>query len=460
MKDKRRTYMVILFIVSSILWFDVTIFGMPLNIVVVLAATLLMLIWDMWDRQKSKEPMFDGLSCLDIVVYLIGLLSVISLIGKIIYDPSDYCSEMFIVTLVLMYYLLHKKLTVTENQVMVFSIFGMTINTLLLWHYLVDASFDFMIQTLLQNDLSVTWLMLVITVNAAAYCIYDAKWFWHGANVVVAFFLLLIQKNLISLILTMALFFVIPFIYRPVKQLVKRDMQMFLICAFMLCNMSLITGYTTLFDEALGLNYDLEISVYLELLLSVFGVFFFSFWEKLDEEDLKENVRKAKTFFGKTSTILMILTLAFAGVLMRGSSSIMPEMINKLITEIRESAASQSSLLMVAGGSYGIFGAVLAVYFLYSILDSIRMQKKKKSTRQQKFMQVVALMFVLQSIFLTQSMAITIIYLVFVITCVNNTRIPVRISKEVNSDEADNTDPMLQRSSDLGDSAQRPSEET
>lgn len=454
MKDKCQAYIIGLFMTASIFWADVTVFDMPLNAVVILAATLLMLICDVWDGQKKHEPMFGGLSWLDIIIYLIGLLALVSLVGKIIFNPTEYLKEMLAVMMALMYYLLRKRRVITENQVMVFSIFGMITNTLLLWHYLVDDSFDFILQEMLNNNLAATWLVIVITINVVAFCIYDNKWFWHGANAVVGFFLLLVQKNIPSLVLTGILFFTLPFIYKPTKQLIKKDMQMFFVYAFMLCNMSLITGYTEVFDKELGLSYDLETSVYLELLLSVFGVFFFNFWDKLGNEDSKEDIKRTRLFFSRVKVVLMLLLLAFIGIFVKGGSSLMPEVINKIVTQMRDNAASQKSLLALMSESFGIAGVALAMYFLYSILESLRNQRKLKATRQQKFARAVAFMFVLQSIFLTQCVATTVIYLVFVIVCVNNTRTAVKFSKEADSYETDNTDSMLQRSTDLGDSAQ------
>lgn len=454
MKDKCQAYIIGLFMTASIFWSDIIVFGMPINAVIILAATLLMLIFDVWDGQKKQELMFDGLSWLDIVIYLIGLLALVSLVGKIIFNPTEYLKEMLAITIVLMYYLLRKRCVITENQVMAFSIFGMITNTLLLWHYLVDDSFDFILQAMLQNNLVATWLVIVVTINVVSYCIYDSKWFWHGANAMVGFFLLLIQKNIPSLVLILILFFTLPFIYKPTKQLIKKDMQMLFVYAFMLCNMSLITGYTEVFDKELGLSYDLETSVYLELLLSVFGVFFFNFWDKLGNEDSREDLRRTRLFFRRVTLFLILFLLAFIGVFVKGSSSLMPEVINKFVAQTRDNAASQKSLLVLMSEGFGIVGVALAMYFLYSILESLRNQRKLKATRQQKLARVMAFMFVLQSIFLTQCMATTMIYLVFVIVCVNNTRTAVKFSKEVNSYEADNTDSMLQRSTDLGDSAQ------
>ncbi len=453
MKDKCQSYIACLFVVANILWLDITVAGLRINMLIILIATLAMLFFDVWDRQKKQEPLFAGLSYQDIIIYSIGILALISLIGKVIFDPINYTKEIQIIALVLIYYLLRNRFVISENQIMFFSVFGMITNIMLLWHYLVDSSFDFLIQALLASDMVTGWLVAVITINVAAYCIFSGKWLWHGANAVVGFFILLIQKNIPSLILMGAVFFIIPFIFRPTKQLVKKDMQMFFIYAFMLCNMSLLTGYTKVFDEALALTYDLETSVYLELLLSVFGVFFFNFWDKLEENE-EENTKKARLFFKRTSVFLILLMTAFTVVLIKGSSSLLPEMMGRLIAQIRNSIAAQKNLFFIANDNYGICGICLVVYFLYSIFESLKEQRRMKATRSQKLSRLISLVYILQCFLLTQTMATTIIYLVFVIVCVNNTRVAVELPKKEENDEAYNSDTVLQRSADVGDSAQ------
>lgn len=451
MKDKRHVYIISLFLIADILWVDTVRFGLSINVAAISVATMAALVFNTWDTLKNQKPMFGSLAHLDAVVYAIGILALISLIWKVIFNPIGYAKEVQIITLTVMYYLLNGKNTVAKNQIMAFSIFGMIMNVVLLWHYLVDESFDFLIQAAINDNIAATWLVLMIAVNSTAYCIDSNKQLWHGFNAVVGFFLLLMQKNIPSMIAAGMLFIIIPLVYTPKKQLIKRNMQLFFIYAFMACNMTLLTECTDICDEAL--TYDLGTSVYLELALAVFGIAFFRFWDRLDENE-KENIKKAHVFWRKMLIALFILTAAFTVSLIKGNSSIVPEAFDKLIAETREGFASNRNIFVAAGNAYGVFGVCVVAYFLYNILESLKKQKRMKATRQQKLLRVITLMYVLQSFLLTQSMPITAVYLVFVIACINSTRTPIRVPKEEKDYETDNTDTLLQRSADTGDSAE------
>ena len=157
---------------------------------------------------------------------------------------------------------------VSEYQIMVFSISAMPIEIVLLWHYLIDDSFDFLIKRPLENGAIVSWILLVALINAAAHCIYDGKQIWHGANASVSFFVLIIQKNIPSLVIVIIMLLAIPCIYKPIRKIVRRDMQLLVVYMIMLCNMTFVSGYTNLIIDAP--KYDLRTSIYIE---AAFGIF-------------------------------------------------------------------------------------------------------------------------------------------------------------------------------------------
>lgn len=96
----------------------------------------------------------------------------------------------------------------------------------------------------------------------------------------------------------------------------KKDMQMFFIFLFMLCNMSLFTNYTKMF--LVDIHYDIEQSVYLELLVVIGGFFFFKYWNRIPEGvDLRRLVmrkmRRGYQFLARMTSII------FVGIILGGN---------------------------------------------------------------------------------------------------------------------------------------------
>lgn len=126
-------------------------------------------------------------------------------------------------------------------------------------------------------------LVLIAIITIYAYCFDEDRLqsiiflFCAGVN----FFALLLNGNVVSCWLMMFVFFVIPVMYRPTAELIKKDMQLLFLYAFMLCNMSLLGNYTSMVQK--GMKYSLKMSVYLEMVFAIGALIFFHYWDRLPE---------------------------------------------------------------------------------------------------------------------------------------------------------------------------------
>ena len=104
-------------------------------------------------------------------------------------------------------------------------------------------------------------------------------------------------------------------VLRTTAGLVKRDMQLLFIYLFLLSNMSLLTNYTKVIQA--NVSFDLEHSVYIELLLAIGGVFFFTQWDKIPEGiDLERLVtRKLRRMF---RFLMIAIEIVFVGFILGG----------------------------------------------------------------------------------------------------------------------------------------------
>lgn len=219
-------------------------------------------------------------------------------------------------------------------------------------------------------------LSLIAMITIYAYCMCTDKLqsliflFCAGMN----FFVLLLNHNVFSSWLMAGVFFMIPILFRPTAELIKRDMQLFFLYAFMLCNMSLITNYTTLIQKEV--SYNLEQSVYLEMVLAILGLVFFHYWDRLPEgvELTKISMVKLQRKF---VTAMLSLIVLFGIILCGGNSwQELPEeglrgFVKSVATTVMNELSAQSSLFFLCVQNCGVIISIGILFLLYKIVRRI-----------------------------------------------------------------------------------------
>lgn len=411
-KTLEDIYLISILVIFNLILVDVDVLGLELKTAFLLLVTLIVIYIHTIKKPKisfSRVPV-------DIAVCMAGACGLIVLICKLIAEPLEINGVVTVLTLSLVYYFLRvREEAVSKDAILIFSIANAVISLALLWHYLVDTEFVFPVALLWKEDTILSWLVLAITINVIGYCIYEGKQVWYGINAFIGFFLLFLQNNLIATGIVGLLFLVLPLEYKPAKRLIKHDMQLFFAYTFLYCNMSLITGYTGLIKAEL--TYDLELSVYMELLLAVFGVFFFHYWDKYttEEDDDRKLLPELREFFQKTLLVAGILLAVFGLAVVRGSTAILPEVLGKLVEQGKAGIVAQTGSFETVAQRYGMLGVAFTLFLYYTILRSLVMRKRTKLSRHQKIFRVVTRMFVIQGLFLTQSIVTLPVYMVFIV---------------------------------------------
>lgn len=352
---------------------------------------------------------------------------------------------------------------VDEYMIMIFSISAMLIEVVLLWHYMIDDSFDFLIKGPIESGAIISWLLLVALVNTAAYCIYDGKQIWHGANAAVCFLILIIQKNILSLFMLVIMLLAIPCIYRPVRKIVRRDIQLLTVYMLMMCNMTFLSSYTDLIIGAP--EYDLRTSIYTEVAFGVFVLIFFIIWFRENKKhrhdelerielmgieahiDVKYPMKQVRGYFKSVIITLTALVIACIVMLIKGDEQ-------PIFESLSFSMSSQAGLFDMLGHKYGALGIIFTAALFLTLAWILTDRRRVRSTRTQKLARFIAIAYSLQSLFLTQTIGTTTTYLIFTAAYINSVRLSLRDTGDDNLNEANDSDTVLQRSEDIGDSAQ------
>lgn len=260
----------------------------------------------------------------DLTIIILSIYALFQIIVKMLSmvetETVRFEDEIMILSMAALYLLITAKssFSVRYFDILLFS--GLILFSLLLLKYLFNNNLSGVLTFLLQDNSGiVSYTILVCMAGVWQYCKCESRLrsiFYIGV-LAIGFFVLFINKSMVSIWLMVIIFIVIPLMQRTTAELVKRDMQIFFLYLFMLCNMSLLIKYTNLLR--VDVNYNLKQSFYLEILAGVGGIFFIQLWERIPEGiDLK---RLVLTKMRRGYQFMLILTTSvFVGILLGGDS--------------------------------------------------------------------------------------------------------------------------------------------
>ncbi|MCM1047704.1 MAG: hypothetical protein NC433_04690 [Clostridiales bacterium] len=283
----------------------------------------------------------------------------------------------------------------------------------LLWHFMVDVAYSFMLFTLIENEQALASFLLLFNVIATGkYCDAkdDTKQKLYLIIALVGYFLLFINENVISIVLMGIGFMLFLLVYEPQKEYVKRIMQMAFVYFFMLSNMSLIINYTTLI--LVECRYSLENGVYLDLIIASAGVLFFSFWDRLsqDEDRLLHEFRNAVKWILAGTGIILFLLLTMGNRLesIDGGKGI--AVLTQFSAELRGYATGHNGTFYDVMARFGMAGGAVLICIVVAAIK--KMQKQICGKRVNSLFVVLFIMYLIQSLFFSIQFVTAPIYIV------------------------------------------------
>ena len=261
-----------------------------------------------------------------------------------------------------------------------------------------------------------SWALLISIVSVMSYCFCEEKikaWFYLLVAAL-SFFILCINHYCISIWLLLFVFLLIPVFFRPVAELIKRDMQMLFLFIFFLSNLSLVTNYTNFLLVDVTLN--LESSVYLEMLFTVGALVFFYFWDRLPEDAALNKISMLKLQKVYSYAVGM-LGCAFAIIVLWGEAllnfpdSTISKIIKRVALPIVQEMEQSRSALSVIQEYQGLIGLLFLCFFAFVLGKNIKENYDKDKFFTIAFI-IISIVFVIQLFFFTPSINILPIYFI------------------------------------------------
>lgn len=248
---------------------------------------------------------------------------------------------------------------------------------------------------------------------------------WYLLTAVIGFFLQLVQKNMINILLMGSLFLIIPLLFLPTAELFRRNLIMAFLFFLVLSNMPLVTNNTNLLKT--GVQFDIKNSMYLYLIITLAGIIVLSYWERIPKWIPLDHIvmkRMQKIFLSILELYLVLLACICsvdwpAGMENRMGGDIFAALFNSIKAGVSQIDGTFGQML----GEYGLAGGVLSGMICVTIISRLRRSYRRNS--ESALFTTIAIMYLIQSFFYKQQIVTTPIYVVLVTIAVFQKKIKI-----------------------------------
>lgn len=265
--------------IYPLLLFEVDFGSFALQHLILFLCTMGVLLYCVLLIRSGKWEIHFPRTRVNLMVAILAAYSLIRILYKIVITNEEnlesFGYEIVVLAMAALYVLIMSRPVFREFYFDILLYSSLVVFALLLIKYFCGNGVDGAIAVLLQDKSGIgSYTVLVCMAGVWQYikCEDKLRSFFYLGVLVIGFFVLFVNQSRVSFWIMAAVFIAVPILQRPTAELVKRDMTVFFIYLFLLCNMSLITSYTNLLY--IDVTFDLEQSVYLELLIALGGFAF------------------------------------------------------------------------------------------------------------------------------------------------------------------------------------------
>ena len=246
-------------------------------------------------------------------------------------------------------------------------------------------------------------LLLICAVSAFLYVSEDdaQKQKVYLVYSVLGFILLFLYGDMLAFMTMLMFILFLQFIRRPIQSFIKRNMIILFVYAFCASNAPLLSYF-----EAKGITktFDLEYSIYIDILIAVAGLAVTSYWDRIPkeyDEDHTVLVRFSKWYRRSILLVLIAICIAFTYGTRVGSISSLAggKAISGFFTSIINSANCATGELWNILMIYGAFGLIVVLALgAVAVNELINNWKSPVCTEVDKGYILLALLFIFQGI--------------------------------------------------------------
>ena len=411
--------------IYPLLLFEVDFGSFALQHLILFLCTMGVLLYCVLLIRSGKWEIYFPRTRVNLMVAILAAYSFIRILYKIVITNEEnlesFGYEIVVLAMAALYVLIMSRPVFREFYFDILLYSSLVVFALLLIKYFCGNGVDGAIAVLLQDKSGIgSYTVLVCMAGVWQYikCEDKLRSFFYLGVLVIGFF---VNQSRVSFWIMAVVFIAVPILQRPTAELVKRDMTVFFIYLFLLCNMSLITNYTNLLY--IDVTFDLEQSVYLELLIALGGICFFRYWDRIPEGvDLRRLVmRRMRRGY---QFLLRSMSVIAAGMILGGYLwKVLPDRFGMkawkgfaipFIDEINQ----EKSTFYLCFEQFGVIGSLLLLSLCVFLVAELK--KKYRFDKPVTGMLVlISGVFLAQLLFCKVSISILPVYWMFLILAIS-----------------------------------------
>lgn len=414
-------YIIMIFAFYPLYLFKTEIQNTPVKAILFLVFTFITAVTFIILTFKGKIKLRQKLYSLDKWLLAISFLTIIILFYKIINNSysiqTSYQVEIFILTIIISYFLISYINKIYTYYLDVLLVSALFIYCAVLYQYIGNTGFYKPIELLMGDSQNLTsYLTLIVTISILLYCtsIERKKSLFYFLMSAIGFCILFINDNLISVCIIALLFLLIPIIFVPTAELIKRNMQLFYLFFILNGLVIFIINYTGLIKKELTL--DMINSIYVNFFLVVIIICYQKYWQRIPKNiDLNKSImrrlQKKFIFLLKAVGIFSLVIITIGNNLPKYSSHLGINIFKDFVEKLQFYYYASNGTFFDVLTMYGLIGIFLLIIVCLYMISGLKLNYNKQNQFSVIFL-VIAIVFFVQSIFFSQQLITAPLYVI------------------------------------------------
>lgn len=352
---------------------------------------------------------------LDYTIASVAGLNLLMIPVKLLQGRGDYVQNLLAVALAVSFYVLSCGFVFYHYYMDLFLFSGAAVLIQLLVHYTIQPAYTKPIALLLEDSHALVCFLLLLAFAAGAEYVNGKQKdndLFYLMIAGVSMFILFVSQSRTGFLIGLLGATILPLLFPYTAEQVKRGAVFLFLYLFLYSNMSLIAGYSGILRTEV--HFPLMDSVYLDLLMAITGVVFFSWWDKLKLQEPLEQVELpiAGTIWRTSAMaeVLLFIGVIFGGKRLSEFGSDFGRCMGEFGMAVLGELSGGRSALLESIEQTGIVGLFLAAALWIFLLE--RAWKRKREGAEPVRIMAVFLV-LLCSLFLSMKETVTPLFLVF-----------------------------------------------
>lgn len=289
----------------------------------------------------------------------------------------------------------------------------------LLMHYFTGIkTFIGSEMTLLQPEAVTTYLLLICCIDTCLYCT-ERKRAWKNFYIIMAcvgYLLLFLQGDMISICLMGLILLLIPLVYLPTAELLRKNLILCFLFFFIYSNIPLLQ-YANLITSEKQIN--IQYSLYINLFLSIIGILICRYWGKVPQ-NIHQDTIIMKKFHKWYKYALIAVGIFLSSCLLIGSRiSDLPDklgmkMLKEFVVSLMNSINNNKSFFQLLLEDYGVIACAVWIYLAVLIIKYLAKRWNNKDT-EVKTLLIISILFLEENFFYYLQPISTPMYIIYLV---------------------------------------------